>query len=459
MIHVQMKNLIDNIRGKMDAKKYQDYIIGLMFYKFMSDNNRVKTKIEDWQKLDDVRRSFKEVEEDYPNIFENVELDSKRFGASEEERYKNISLILDSLRDVKSDAKIFGDVYEWLIAEFSSYDAKKGGEFYTPKEISHLLAKIVAGDNIKSVYDPTCGTGSLLLEVNKELKENATLYGQEINPTSYNLCRMGMISSGEDNAQIYNADTLKGDTFEENKRFDAIVSNPPYSLKNWNTNELDSTHYYFKNGVVPPKSKGDMAFILHSFHHLSDHGKMAIVLPPGILYRGGAEGKIRTYLTPYIESVIMLPSNIFTNTTITTCVIVMSKKETDDILFIDASNEFKKESKINVFTGTDKVIDVLKNKKEIERFSRVVSLNEIKDNDYSLSLTSYIDTFEPKEPINIEELHNEIAERSKRRREIEENLIILEKEILQIFLDMEDVVEDKELLAFARKVLEEGDIC
>lgn len=450
MIKQKIKKLTDEIRGEMDSSMYKDYITGILFYKFLSDRGETETKIEDWKTLDDVTKSFAQVEEKYPDIFENVDVHSKKFGNDEKTRIKNIHLIVDTFKDIDTrtvDAHVFGDLYEWLLAEYSMSSGKKGGEFYTPPEVSQLVAQIVADKGIKSAYDPTCGTGSLLLQVANAVGEHLKIYGQEINATTYNLCRMGMILSGFPDAEIFLGNTLEANTFSDDFRVDGIVSNPPYSLKKWNTGGLTEDHPYFIDGIMPPDSKGDLAFILHSFYHLSENGRMAVVLPHGILFRGAKEGKIRELLVPYITTVIGLPANIFTNTSIPTMIIVIEKQQSEGILFIDASEEFEKGKAINKFTGIKKVLDTFKNKAVIDKFSYFAHDDEIKENEFNLNIPRYVDTFEPEPPVDMVKVRDELFE-------IEKEIKELEEKILNDLNDMKAEPGSEEWLQAAKDIFE-----
>ena len=295
------------------------------------------------------------VEEDFGNLFEDLDLTSSKLGKSENDKNELIVKVLSSLDEIDFDiandeSDVLGDAYEYLIGQFASGAGKKAGEFYTPQQVSKVLAQLViqGKDKIKSVYDPTCGSGSLLLRVAKEVGEVSSFYGQEMNPTTYNLCRMNMIMHDVHYKRfdIKNEDTL-GKPQHEDMRFEAIVANPPFSA-NWNANPLFMSDDRFSAyGRLAPKSKADFAFVQHMIHQLADNGTMACVLPHGVLFRGAAEGHIRKYLIEdrnYLDAVIGLPANIFYGTSIPTCILVLKKERThkDNILFIDASQHFEK---------------------------------------------------------------------------------------------------------------------
>jgi len=314
------------------------------------------------------------------------------------------------LKDTKSD--ILGDAYEYLIGEFAAGAGKKGGEFYTPAQVSRLLARIVSQDKkrVRSVYDPTCGSGSLLLRIG-DFTEVVEYFGQELNPTTYNLARMNMILHG---VHFDHFDIRQGDTLMEDMHMDlkaeVIVANPPFSAK-WKSDSDPQLVYderFSQYGRLAPKSKADYAFITHMLYHLADNGTMAIVLPHGALFRSGAEGQIRKYIIEkqnYLDAVIGLPSNLFYGTSIPATVLVFKKcrKEDEDILFIDASKEFEKGKNQNKLTDKNikKIFDTYKNRKKIKKYSHWASLDEIKENEYNLNIPRYIDTLEEEQPIDI----------------------------------------------------------
>jgi type I restriction enzyme M protein len=317
-----------------------------------------------------------------------------------------------------ANADVLGDSYEYLIGQFASGAGKKAGEFYTPQTVSTILAKIVTDGKsyLKSVYDPTCGSGSLLLRVAKEVKEVGHFYGQELNRTTYNLARMNMILHDVNYRQfsIKQDDTLEHPQHLD-KRFSAIVANPPFSA-HWSANPLFlSDDRFSQYGKLAPKTKADFAFVQHMIHHLDDDGTMAVVLPHGVLFRGAAEGHIRQYLIEdcnYLDAVIGLPANIFYGTSIPTCILVLKKCRTspDDILFIDASNDFEKGKNQNRLLPEhiDKIINTYHNRKTIEKYSYVAPLSEVKENDYNLNIPRYVDTFEEEDPVDLNEVVKQI---------------------------------------------------
>lgn len=317
-----------------------------------------------------------------------------------------------------TELDVLGDAYEYLIGQFASGAGKKAGEFYTPQEVSKILAKIVTTgkSKLKSVYDPTCGSGSLLLRVAKEVSEVSNFYGQEMNRTTYNLARMNMILH---DVHYRKFDIKQEDTLEHpqhlDKQFEAIVANPPFSA-NWSANPLFTSDDRFSQyGKLAPSSKADFAFVQHMIHHLAENGTMALVLPHGALFRGGAEQHIRKYLIEdrnYLDAVIGLPANIFYGTSIPTCIMVYKKcrENPEDVLFIDASQHFDKVKTQNVLREEhiDKIIETYRNRTEEDKYSKRATLTEIATNDYNLNIPRYVDTFEAEDSIDIDAIANDI---------------------------------------------------
>jgi type I restriction enzyme M protein len=375
--------------------------------------------LEDLQKvLNNIEQSTmgSESEEDFGNLFEDLDLTSSKLGKTEEAKNELIVKVLTHLEGIDFDLEnnendVLGDAYEYLIGQFASGAGKKAGEFYTPQQVSKILAQIVTTDKerLKSVYDPTCGSGSLLLRVAKEVKEVGGFYGQESNPTTYNLCRMNMIMHDVHYKKfdIYNEDTLVNPSPKHiDQRFEAIVANPPFSA-NWNPDAIISDDRFSPYGKMAPKSKADFAFVQHMIHQLDENGTMACVLPHGVLFRGAAEGHIRKYLIEdknQLDAVIGLPSNIFYGTSIPTCILVLKKnRTTKDILFIDASNDFDKVKTQNVLTDKHlaTIIETYRLRVTKEKYSYNATLKEVKENDYNLNIPRYVDTFEEEEVIDL----------------------------------------------------------
>jgi type I restriction enzyme M protein len=364
-----------------------------------------------------------ESEEDFDNLFEDMDLNSTKLGKTPEARNEIISKVLSHLDKIDfqledTELDVLGDAYEYLIGQFASGAGKKAGEFYTPQEVSTILAKIVTTGKtkLKSAYDPTSGSGSLLLRIAKQVKEVGNFYGQEMNRTTYNLCRMNMILHGVHYKQF---DIKQEDTLEHPQHsgmtFEAIVANPPFSAQ-WSANPLFTTDDRFSQyGKLAPSSKADFAFVQHMIHHLAENGIMALVLPHGALFRGGAEQHIRRYLIEnrnYLDAVIGLPANIFYGTSIPTCIMVFKKckEHPEDVLFIDASQHFEKVKTQNVLREEhiDKIIDTYRNRTEEDKYSKRASLQLIADNDYNLNIPRYVDTFEAEDSIDIDAIANDI---------------------------------------------------
>ncbi|MDX4037728.1 type I restriction-modification system subunit M [Aliarcobacter skirrowii] len=482
----QLWNIANELRGKMDADEFRDYILGFIFYKYLSEkienftnellkedgitftsldsNNSEHEEILNSLKddclqqlgyflkpnelfsamakkgnsdnnnfiLDDLTQVLRHIEsstmgteseDDFEHLFEDLDLTSTKLGRTEEAKNKLIAKVLYHLDNINFELKnhdrdVLGDAYEYLIGQFAAGAGKKAGEFYTPQEVSKILAKLVTvgKTRLKSVYDATCGSGSLLLRVAKEVEDVSNFYGQELNRTTYNLARMNMIMH---DVHYRKFDIKQEDTLEHPQhlehRFEAIVANPPFSA-NWSANPLHLNDDRFSQyGKLAPSSKADFAFIQHMIYHLDDNGTMAIVLPHGVLFRGAAEGHIRQYLIEdrnYLDAVIGLPSNIFYGTSIPTCILVFKKcrEHSDNILFIDASNDYEKAKNQNYLTNEniEKIIDTYANRKEIEKYSHLASMDEIKENDYNLNIPRYVDTFEEEETIDLEKVSSEL---------------------------------------------------
>ncbi|SPW29543.1 Probable type I restriction enzyme BthVORF4518P M protein [Elizabethkingia miricola] len=363
-------------------------------------------------------------EEDFEDLFSDMDLNSNNLGRTADARNTLIVKVLKHLDEIDfklndTELDVLGDAYEYLIGQFASGAGKKAGEFYTPQEVSKILAKIVTtGKNrLKSVYDPTCGSGSLLLRVAREVKDVNNFYGQEMNRTTYNLARMNMILHGVHYLKfdIKQEDTLEHPQHLNDMPFEAIVANPPFSAK-WSANPLFLNDDRFSQyGKLAPSSKADFAFVQHMIYHLAENGTMAIVLPHGVLFRGAAELHIRKYLIEqknYLDAVIGLPANIFYGTSIPTCILVFKKckEDPDHILFIDASKEFEKVKNQNMLREEhiDKIVETYRNRTTIEKYSHLATLKEVEENDYNLNIPRYVDTFEAEEEIDIQAVMQEI---------------------------------------------------
>ncbi len=482
----QLWNIANELRGKMDADEFRDYILGFIFYKYLSEkqhlfaNKLLETEdvkdyadltdeddiaairdesleklgyflhpselfeaitakgnadtegesnfiLEDLQAiLNSIEQSTMgtESEEDFIALFEDIDLASTKLGRTVEARNKLIAKVLGHLAKInfqldKVDADVLGDAYEYLIGKFASGAGKKAGEFYTPQQVSKILAKVVTLDKkkIKSAYDPACGSGSLLLRIGKEAEVGA-FYGQELNRTTFNLARMNMILH---DVHFSRFDIRQEDTLEEpqhlDMHFDAIVANPPFSAK-WKgkDNPLNETDDRFSQyGALAPTSKADFAFVQHMIYQLAENGTGAIVLPHGVLFRGAAEGKIREYIIKemnILDAVIGLPPNLFYGTSIPACILVFKKCRVhdDNILFIDASREFEKSGNQNTLTDAqvEKIVETYARREEVEKYAHVALLSEVAENDYNLNIPRYVDTFEEEEPVDIEAVATEL---------------------------------------------------
>jgi type I restriction enzyme M protein len=397
--------------------------------------------------LQTLEKGFRYIENEsfdnsFQGLFSEINLNSEKLGRTPADRNKKLCTIIqkiaEGIADFSTDTDALGDAYEYLIGQFAAGSGKKAGEFYTPQQISSILSGIVTLDaqdpanptgpkkKLNKVLDFACGSGSLLLNVRKRIKENdgnvGKIYGQEKNITTYNLARMNMLLHGMKDAEfeIYHGDTLLNhwDILNEmnpakKMEFDAVVANPPFSLR-WEPNDTLAEDFRFKSYGLAPKSAADFAFLLHGFHFLSENGTMAIILPHGVLFRGGAEERIRTKLLKdnNIDTVIGLPSKLFYSTGIPVCVLVLKKcKKEDDVLFINASEHFENGKRQHSLSKghIKSIVETYKYRKETERYSRKVSLEEIEKNDYNLNITRYISTAKPEPRIDLKEVHSELT--------------------------------------------------
>ena len=378
-----------------------------------------------------------ESEEDFGGLFSDIDLASPKLGKTADDKNNLISSVLTALNgidfgaDEATQIDILGDAYEYMISQFAAGAGKKAGEFYTPQEVSRILAEIVTLGHarLRNVYDPTCGSGSLLIRA-ANIGKAVEIFGQEKNPTTYNLARMNMLLHGIkfSNFTIENGDTLEADAFGD-RQFDAVVANPPFSAEWSAADKFNNDDRFSKAGRLAPRKTADYAFILHMIYHLNDGGTMACVAPHGVLFRGNAEGAIRRFLIEnknYVDAIIGLPANIFYGTSIPTCIIVMKKcrKEDDNILFIDASKEFEKVKTQNKLREEHirKIVDTYRDRKEIEKYSHCATLQEIADNDYNLNIPRYVDTFEEEEPIDIKAVMAEIKELEAKRADLDKEI-------------------------------------
>lgn len=515
----------DILRSKMDANEYKNYLLGIIFYKYLSDKmlhyaiDQLEEKAdtlfkaqaiyakayadiethEDLKRvlkdefsyviepnytfthlinevfngrfqLESLQQGFRNIEqssEAFANLFQDIDLYSRKLGSSPQKQNETISGIMKELAVIDfvgHAGDILGDAYEYMIGQFASDSGKKAGEFYTPQAVSELMTKFVmhGKENQKgfTVYDPTMGSGSLMLNVQKETKEpNTVLYfGQEINTSTYNLARMNLMlhSVPINNQNLSNSDTLDDDwPTEEPTNFDAVLMNPPYSA-DWSAAKgfLDDVRFT-PYGVLAPKSKADFAFLLHGFYHLKSNGVMAIVLPHGVLFRSGAEEKIRKMLLEngHIYAVIGLPSNIFFNTSIPTTIIVLRKDyDNRDVLFIDASKEYDKARTQNILTESNikKILDTYIARKNIDSYSYVASFSEIEENEFNLNIPRYVDTFEPEPEIAL-------AEISVIMQTVNSELTSAEQELFTMLDELVGTREEDEIELTAFKGMLKGD--
>lgn len=479
-------SIADQVRGAVDGWDFKQYILGILFYRFISENfqnyieagdenvnypdisdevmtpdiidDAVKTKgyyiapsqlfsniVKTARDNEDLNTDLKSIftaieasavgyasENDIKGLFDDLDTTSNRLGNTVVEKNKRLADVLEGINQLNfgrfedNQIDLFGDAYEFLISNYASNAGKSGGEFFTPQNVSKLLAKIVMlGKNkrnkINKIYDPACGSGSLLLQARKQFSEHIIedgFFGQEINMTTYNLARMNMFlhNINYDKFDIKRGDTLINPLHNADQPFDAIVSNPPYSIKWIGSDDptLINDDRFSPAGVLAPKSKADFAFIMHALSYLSAKGRAAIVTFPGIFYRGGAEQKIRQYLIDnnFVEAIIQLPANLFYGTSIATCILVLAKnKPNTDVFFIDASKEFKKETNNNILTDEhiEKILSHFGQKEEKEYFTKAVKYDAIVENNYSLSVSSYVEAEDLTEKIDIDELNKEIA--------------------------------------------------
>ncbi|KXY35008.1 type I restriction-modification system subunit M [Bacillus sp. FSL K6-0067] len=499
-LHKKLWAMANDLRGQMDAYEFKDYILGLIFYRYLSE--KVEFRAEKLLKEDNVTFAeawtdeeykedlaeyligelgyviepqylfsnfVKEIEkgefdvemlqngvkaietstmgaesqEDFQNLFDDMDLSSSKLGRTVEARSKLIAKVIVNIAEIpflQDDVEIdiLGDAYEYMISQFAANAGKKAGEFYTPQQVSSVLAKIVTAgkEEIRNVYDGTCGSGSLLLRVGKEAKVYK-YYGQEKVSTTYNLARMNMLLHDipYQRFDIKNADTLE-EPQHLDERFEAIVANPPYSAK-WSADDkFKGDERFSAYAKLSPKSKADFAFIQHYIHQLEDNGVFAVVLPHGVLFRGAAEGVIRKYLIEeknYLDAIIGLPANIFYGTGIPTCILVFKKcrKHDDNVLFIDASNEFEKGKNQNHLSNenVDKIVSAYLNRETIDKYSYTATLDEIKDNEYNLNIPRYVDTFEEEEPVDLSAVAKRLQEIDGEITKVDEELVAYFKEL------------------------------
>ena len=513
-LHKAIWSIADDLRGSVDGWDFKQYILGIMFYRYISENmtnyiNEGERKAGDtnfdYAKLSDeeaetirkeminekgffilpselfanvckkakddenlnetLERIFNNIEnsakgaeseEDFAGLFDDIDVNSNKLGATVAKRNDKLVKILDGIANIPlgnykdNSIDAFGDAYEFLMSMYASNAGKSGGEFYTPQEVSELLTRlaIVGKTSVNKVYDPACGSGSLLLKSAKILgKDNVRngFYGQEINLTTYNLCRINMFlhDIDYDKFDIACEDTLVSPQHWDDEPFEVIVSNPPYSIK-WAGDDnavLINDPRYSPAGVLAPKSKADYAFLLHGLYHLKSNGTMAIVLPHGVLFRGAAEGKIREKLlrSGNIYAVIGLPANLFYNTSIPTCIIVLKKhREGRDVLFIDASKKFDKGKKQNAMTDEhiNAVLNLYNDRKTVEKESYLASFEDIEKNDFNLNIPRYVDTFEEEESIDLNDVLKSMADIDQEIEKVQGEFVSLLKDLTSVDADI-----------------------
>lgn len=507
-LHRAIWAIADELRGAVDGWDFKNYVLGTMFYRYISEDltnyinqgereagdsefdyaqmsdeeaegakeslvqekgffilpsdlfcNVCKIAETDENLNERLERIFNSIEnsakgseseDDFKGLFDDFDVNSNKLGPTVAKRNERLAKLLlgiknmnlGNIQDHSIDA--FGDAYEYLMGMYASNAGKSGGEFFTPSEVSILLTRLgtVGKTEINKAYDPACGSGSLLLKSAEILGKDAVrngFYGQEVNITTYNLCRINMFlhEIGFDKFDIACDDTLTSPQHWGEEPFELIVSNPPYSIK-WAGDDnplLINDPRFAPAGVLAPKSKADMAFIMHSLSWLAPNGAAAIVCFPGIMYRGGAEQKIRKYLVDnnFVDCVIQLPSNLFYGTSIATCIMVLRKgKEDNRVLFIDASKEFVKVTNNNKLTAAniDRIVDVYAKREEVAHFSHLASYDEVAENDFNLSVSTYVEQEDTREKVDIVKLNAEIAEIVARED-------VLRKEIDKIIAEIE----------------------
>lgn len=507
-LHRAIWAIADELRGAVDGWDFKNYVLGTMFYRYISENltsyinqgeiesgnidfdyakmsdddaeearqglveekgffilpselfcNVLDRASEDENLNETLESVFRHIEESaqgsksegsYAGLFDDYDVNSNKLGSTVAKRNEKLVKLLSGVANMNlgsvhnHDIDAFGDAYEYLMTMYASNAGKSGGEFFTPADVSELLTRLgtVGKTEVNKVYDPACGSGSLLLKALKILGKDAVrngFFGQEINITTYNLCRINMFlhDVGFDKFDIACEDTLTAPQHWDDEPFELIVSNPPYSIK-WAGDEdatLINDPRFAPAGVLAPKSKADLAFIMHSLSWLASNGTAAIVCFPGIMYRGGAEQKIRKYLVDnnYVDCIIQLPSNLFFGTSIATCIMVMKKNKTDNkTLFIDASNECVKVTNNNKLTpeNMDKIVDVFTRREEVKHFTHLAGYEEIAENDYNLSVSTYVEAEDTREKIDIRKLNSEIEEIVAREQ-------VLRDEIAKIIAEIE----------------------
>jgi type I restriction enzyme M protein len=455
----------DTFRGTLDGTQYKDYVLTMLFVKYLSDFYREKleqlqekyngnearvakaiklekfilddkctfeyllTKKESSELGQEINKVLEKIEEDNPEklegIFRSIDFNNERNLGNTKERNSILKHLLEDFSDERLDLRpsmlagndVIGDAYEYLIAHFASDAGKKGGEFFTPSGVSTLLAKLVGAQEGDRIYDPACGSGSLLIKAAKEIgNNNFALFGQEKNGQTQTLSKMNMFLHEINEADIRWGDTLRNPLHLDNNhlmKFDVVVANPPFSLDKWGRDELEEDFYKRFDYGLPPKSKGDYAFVLHMLSSLNAEGTMGVVLPHGVLFRGASEGKIRAQILDnnLLDAVVGLPANLFFGTSIPATILIFKKnRENTDVLFIDASKEFTKNKNQNELEDQhiQKILTTYKDHAEIDKYSHLASIEEVKENDYNLNIPRYVDTFEEEKTVDIAQTKQDI---------------------------------------------------
>lgn len=512
-LETQLWKIAEELRGSMDGSEFKNYMLGFIFLKYLGERveqemfelvrtsgktyeevisdeksmNTVRELVSDdlgymiepddlfselikkinqgKSILEDLDRILKSIEksssdmsshDDFIGLFDDIDLSNNKLGTNGDDKNKTISRILlaiDEIDGLTSDVDILGQAYEYLLKQFASSAGKKGGEFYTPETVSDLVARLATSNHkkVRTLYDPTCGSGSLLIKASKRVEYNK-ICGQELNTTTYNLARMNMFLHGVNfrKFSIKQGNTLTNDKFGDEK-FDVIVANPPFGVK-WESNEIDlsSDERFNRYGKLAPKSRGEYAFIQTMIHHLAEQGTLATVIPHGVLFRGDAEQTIRKYMIKnenILDAVIGLPSNLFYGTGIPAAILIFKKnRKNKDIIFIDASKEFEKVKTQSTLTEEhiQKIVDTYQTRATIEKYSRKVEFEEIEENDYNLNIPRYVDTFEEEEPIDIIAVSEEYAQLVKEEKKIRHELLS----------QIDELNGDKEVIDAIKSMLE-----
>lgn len=480
----------DTFRGVIDPSEYKNYILAFLFVKYLSDVwqdekekflkqfsgdvDRVNRRLERepfympdvstfdyiYSKRDEpnigeiINQALEELEEankvKLEGVFRNIDFNSESNLGETKDRNRRLKLLLEDFNDTKLDLRptrigsldVIGNSYEYLIARFASDAGKKGGEFYTPAEVSTLLAKLLAPKSGERICDPSCGSGSLLIKVAREiLDKNFSLFGQELNGSTWALCKMNMFLHDIINARIEWGDTINNPKLIEKDslmKFDIVVANPPFSLEKWGNEHASNDQYKRFHRGIPPKSRGDYAFVTHMVETINEtNGRVGVIVPHGVLFRGSSEGKIRQAMIEenLLDAVIGLPANLFYGTGIPAAILIFKKqRKTTDVLFIDGSKEFEKGKNQNKLRqqDIDKIVSTFKKYKTIEKYSYRAKFEEIQENEFNLNIPRYVDTFEEEEEVDIKAVQKEIEK--------------LDLELVKVKKEMDKYLKELELL-------------